>query len=464
MLSNSHSCTAENSSSQSQTLHIFPHAPQPSISWMSAFEIDSNAHDSPFRSMACSPGTPNPTWETRYAELLQWRSEHGDTCVPKAEGALGRWVARQRELRRTGSTFPKLLQIFLRFPGTLAIDTNPYHFVRILPSSAELDSTREQTLNSISFVWNTVTAMWEERFRRLCEWKAGHGHCAVPIAQGELGTWVSKQRQLRKRGKLSKEKIDALNSLDFTWSTAEADWEDKFKRLCHWASERGHASVPFNEGELGWWVNTQRQCKRKGKLSPTREARLRSLGFVWNPSNSRSRQNNQTDISSAVTTPSSTPEKTEKNFLHTDPNIILQLFADAKEEPNLYSHYPSPISAEHLACLEATPPPPLAVEPLVSPTPGMLGSSLWSPIAMTSPTLPSFLNHIPNMNPMNSGFPLQMTAPQSILSFCQPSTAQSHSDALEQLLSRGDHGIEQRGPAGDSLVDAEGEALDEHIL
>lgn len=47
----------------------------------------------------------NPTWESRYQELLRWRAEHGDTCVPKAEGALGRWVARQRELKRTGSKF-----------------------------------------------------------------------------------------------------------------------------------------------------------------------------------------------------------------------------------------------------------------------------------------------------------------------------------------------------------------------
>lgn len=131
--------------------------------------------------------------------------------------------------------------------------------------------------------------MWEERFRRLTEWKRLHGHCAVPIAQGELGTWVSKQRQLRKRGKLSKEKVDALDSLKFTWSTAEADWEEKFKRLCEWTGRNGHASVPFNEGELGWWVNTQRQCKRKGKLSRSREERLESLGFVWNPSSLRAR-------------------------------------------------------------------------------------------------------------------------------------------------------------------------------
>lgn len=173
--------------------------------------------------------------------------------------------------------------------------------------------------------------MWEERFQRLGEWRNEHGHCAVPIAQGELGTWVSKQRQLRKRGKLSKEKVDALNSLKFTWSTAEADWEEKFKRLCEWTSEHGHASVPFNEGELGWWVNTQRQCKRKGKLSDSREARLRTLGFVWNPSNSRSKNLSTLGIGSpADTTPATTPEKLDGFLLgnHESCNSITHFLDD----------------------------------------------------------------------------------------------------------------------------------------
>ena len=44
-----------------------------------------------------------PSWEARFEELQSWKNVHGDTCVPKAEGALGRWVARQRELKRTNS-------------------------------------------------------------------------------------------------------------------------------------------------------------------------------------------------------------------------------------------------------------------------------------------------------------------------------------------------------------------------
>ena len=74
---------------------------------------------------APSPGgaPPNPTWQGRYEELLQWRAERGDTCVPKAEGALGRWVARQRELKRSGSTFDLFLSFFLSLHMTLILNT-----------------------------------------------------------------------------------------------------------------------------------------------------------------------------------------------------------------------------------------------------------------------------------------------------------------------------------------------------
>lgn len=125
--------------------------------------------------------------------------------------------------------------------------------------------------------------MWEARFKALIEWKMVHGHCVVPIAQGELGTWVSKQRQQKKRGKLGKDKVDMLQRIGFVWSTAEADWDEKYRRLELFKSIHGHVSVPFNAGDLGWWVNTQRQAKRKGKLSREREIRLDRLGFVWQP-------------------------------------------------------------------------------------------------------------------------------------------------------------------------------------
>lgn len=50
--------------------------------------------------------TATPAWDVRFSELKQWKKVHDNTCVPKGEGPLGRWVARQRELKRTNSKFP----------------------------------------------------------------------------------------------------------------------------------------------------------------------------------------------------------------------------------------------------------------------------------------------------------------------------------------------------------------------
>lgn len=216
-----------------------------------------------------------------------------------------------------------------------------------------MTSEREERLMQIGFVWNTVTATWEERFRRLHEWKMKHGHCAVPTAQGELGIWVSKQRQLRNRGKLSKEKIDALNSLEFTWSAADADWEEKYKRLHEWTERNGHACVPFNEGELGWWVNTQRQRKKKAKLSLSRENRLNALGFVWNPSSVKPKAaSKDTHLSSLDASPDVTPAKKFSNWSQSAFSFMDELNGN---DDDIVRHFTSPSVLQQNTAFQAAP-------------------------------------------------------------------------------------------------------------
>jgi Helicase associated domain len=132
----------------------------------------------------------------------------------------------------------------------------------------------------------------------LQDWKRFNGHTCVPISNEDLGSWVSKQRQSHKKGKLSPHKQVLLDSIGFTWSTSDADWDAKFADLCKWRAEHGHTMVPFNEGGLGWWSNTQRQSRRKGKMSQSRVSRLDSVDFVWNPSHRRVRSKS---ISSQIT-------------------------------------------------------------------------------------------------------------------------------------------------------------------
>ena len=185
-------------------------------------------------------------WDDRYAQRVRWKQIHGTCQVPKAEGPLGRWVARQRELRKKG----------------------------------RLSEDREALLQELDFTWNTNEAAWAARFQQLVDWKEAHGHTCVPIAYGELGMWCAKARQLKRKNKLSQERIEKLESIGFTWSTASADWHERFQLLKAFKERHGHTDVPF-EGELGWWVHSQRQTKRKGRIIPDRKRLLDSIGFNW---------------------------------------------------------------------------------------------------------------------------------------------------------------------------------------
>jgi superfamily II DNA or RNA helicase len=73
-------------------------------------------------------------------------------------------------------------------------------------------------------------------------------------------------------------------------------WEEAFGLLERWVSEHGTARVPVNKDrgtvaapgggtyQLGAWCNVQRSLRRRGLLSPDREARLAALpGWRWDP-------------------------------------------------------------------------------------------------------------------------------------------------------------------------------------
>jgi Helicase associated domain len=174
-------------------------------------------------------------------------------------------------------------------------------------------------LEGINFVWDVINAEWDEKYQRLVQWTQAHNSSSVPISDPDLGAFVSKQRQNKKRGKLLQRKIDALDRIGFVWCTSvrgaapdadvrispfamlttralvtvprgqNNDWGIKFRALCAWQRETGHANVPFTGGVLGWWSNTQRQSRRKGTLRMDRVERLDSIGFDWAPAVRRGR-------------------------------------------------------------------------------------------------------------------------------------------------------------------------------
>ncbi|CAJ1970340.1 unnamed protein product [Cylindrotheca closterium] len=141
-------------------------------------------------------------WQKRYQCLLEFKQKHGHCCVPNKHDenpVLGRWVKRQRYQH-------KLLQH--RKKSTLV----PH---------------RVKALEDAGFIWDSHSALWEERLNELKAYRRVHGHGNVPstcTANAQLSTWVKCQRRQYKlflhddpSSNLTPERISALNQIGFQW-------------------------------------------------------------------------------------------------------------------------------------------------------------------------------------------------------------------------------------------------------
>ena len=88
---------------------------------------------------------------------------------------------------------------------------------------------------------------WEEGFKYLKKFLAEQGHSKIQpkyITQDgfRLGVWVANQRQ--KKVTLSKDKIEKLNKINFSWNPLEEAWDEGYKHLIMYFEEHEHTLVP----------------------------------------------------------------------------------------------------------------------------------------------------------------------------------------------------------------------------
>ena len=96
----------------------------------------------------------------------------------------------------------------------------------------KLSQEKIDLLNSLDFDWNTFETDWQNNFLELQKFKKKHGHVNPPCSRSSefnlLGDWCVKQRGSNRKGTLSQQRIDLLNSLDFDWDPKETDWQSNF--------------------------------------------------------------------------------------------------------------------------------------------------------------------------------------------------------------------------------------------
>jgi hypothetical protein len=192
-------------------------------------------------------------FQRRLAEWKDFQARRGRRRV-RAHGkdrpALARWCATLRAMKREGRLRPERV-------------------CELLASGFEFEPHADD---------------WARRFSELKAFKARFGHTNVPRYWKEnraLGPWVSNQRQDRRRGELSRERLRLLEGLGFTWELNDERWEAMYRRLEAFHDVHGHAAGPFTERKLSSWAGQQRLRRRLGRLSRKRIRRLDALHFAW---------------------------------------------------------------------------------------------------------------------------------------------------------------------------------------
>lgn len=189
-------------------------------------------------------------WEQRYEELKQYKEKYGHCNVSRLweeNTLLANWV----------------------------------HYIRT--DKKLLTNEQVKKLNELGFVWDKKKEKWDKMFMELIKYKEEHEHCDVPNRWERnrlLANWVIIQR--RNRNKLTKEQVDKLNSIGFTWDIRFKQWKDKYDMIKKFKEVNGHCNVKLYDNEykgLGRWLKEQRI--NKDNLDTLKIKLLNELDIDW---------------------------------------------------------------------------------------------------------------------------------------------------------------------------------------
>ncbi|KAL3789767.1 hypothetical protein HJC23_006760, partial [Cyclotella cryptica] len=176
-------------------------------------------------------GINNESWESRFAELKEFKVEHNHCNVPTNQiSGLGRWVQKQRAVNsnnalhptgRKGSIRSVSYGIRLTMLGTevlpnLKSSRRNTIIAMFLISTIEFFGSCVQ--EDVGFVWKPWDGAWSEKFAKLKEYKETHEHCDGPRSySGGLGNWVYNQSIYNKRNTLNNKRKKLLEDIGFVW-------------------------------------------------------------------------------------------------------------------------------------------------------------------------------------------------------------------------------------------------------
>jgi hypothetical protein len=169
---------------------------------------------------------------------------------------------------------------------------------KILIARSELPKDKIEILNAIGF--QTViehkprkpknTLDWYEMLNQLKDYYKKIGDFNVPKKYPEnqaLSSWLYYQKTLKRTGKLTQDKLDALEKVGYTFPTPmtnQKTWEERFVELLDYKAKNGDCKVPVRykaNQQLATWVRTQRRNYKEGTIKGEKKDKLDKIGFIW---------------------------------------------------------------------------------------------------------------------------------------------------------------------------------------
>lgn len=262
-------------------------------------------------------------WNKRYSELVEFKKKYGHTDVSKSGEYknLGDWVSAQRNYyvkgilradrleklkaigfnwKVKGGEWERMLEEYknykaksgrLRVPATYPENqklADWYYMQKNFMQNGLLSEDREKTLRAIGLKFefrpDFIERGWKLNFEKLLKFKKENGHTNVPqkYKDKELALWVTHVRVWYKNKKLTQEKVNALNEIDFVWFRYDQLWQRGFENVKE--AIKTHGNIEFTQNkfrELYSWIRDQRLKFKQGKLSSEKIELLNSINFKW---------------------------------------------------------------------------------------------------------------------------------------------------------------------------------------
>jgi len=186
-----------------------------------------------------------PKWLKFYEQLKTFREEQGHCRVPSINKELNRWVNKQKK------------------------DKN-------------LNEEKRALLEKLNF-FERLNA-WNQKMDQLAEFKKQHGHLDIHQSNTQNKQLLNFVTHIRRnKHKLSEEKIEKLNDLNFIWKPSRkvdySKWLKKYEEVKEFKEKYGNFSIPKTNPRhvsLQAWLYAQRNNEN---LNEEQKKLLQEIGF-----------------------------------------------------------------------------------------------------------------------------------------------------------------------------------------